>query len=338
MWLIIFGLILSYILYRIGKKINEEKLYPWYLIPIRVFWTLVINSNTKVVDIFILLIIIDIYLSSSNLYVNIDSSIEDNMFYAFFVIFFINFFGSLARSLNKSYWFYGLLSLFLIVHPRFIFLPLLMLAFNFIDNFFTFKNLYKPSSKGKMELNKNEIKKYLLFILLSVGAYYGGEFYDEIEKNWINEKYEMLCDENISNYDTLSVNVYDWINETQHNLTADSLSYLMLSSFITDMEYHESTMDFFYILMQYEKNIYNNFNYAFNKAFFKVMKLKEVEKKSFKKENICHIYQKYIINMATSKVNINEEIEKFCDGLIVPKRFEEESLKTTDEQLEVLKE
>jgi len=330
MFLIIFWFLVSSIFYRIGKKINEEKLYPWYLIPIRVFWTFLINSNIKLAVIFIVGISINVFLLDTK---------SNNMVDALFAIFLINFFGSLARSLNKSYWFYGLLSLSLFVEIIFILIPLSMLAFNFIDNFFTFKNLYKPSNKGKMELNKNEIKKYLLFILLSVGAYYGGEFYDEIEKNWINEKYEMLCDKNISNYDTLSVNVYDWINETQSYATADSLSYLMLSSFITDMEHHELTMDFLYILMQSDKiDIYNNFNYAFNKAFFKVMKLKEVEKKSFKKENICHIYQKYIIDMATTKVNIHDEIEKFCDGLIVPKRFEEESLKTTDEQLEVLKE
>jgi len=330
MFLIIFWFLVSSIFYRIGKKINEEKLYPWYLIPIRVFWTFLINSNIKLVVIFIVGISINVFLLDTK---------SNNIVDALLAIFLINFFGSLARSLNKSYWFYGLLSLSLFVEIIFILIPLSMLAFNFVDNFFTFKNLYKPSTKGKMELNKNEIKKYLLFILLSVGVYYGGEFYDEIEKNWINEKYEMLCDKNISNYDTLSVNVYDWINETQHSLTADSLSYLMLLMFTgEDMMEHQLTLDFFYITMQYKENIYNNFNYAFNKAFSKVMKLEEVEKKSFKKENICNIYQRYIIDMATTKVKINDEIEKFCDGLIVPKRFEEESLKTTDEQLEVLKE
>jgi len=35
------------------------------------------------------------------------------------------------------------------------------------------------------------------------------------------------------------------------------------------------------------------------------------------------IYQRYIIDIATSKVNINDEIEKFCDGLIISKALRE---------------
>lgn len=304
---IILVLLFSYVLYRIGRKITEEKLYHWYLVPIQVVWTLIKNSDIKVVAVFVLGFIINMFLP------DIDSDMKNNIIDALLFIFILNFFGTLARSLDKSYWFYGLLSLSLWFHLGLVYPLLAMLAFSF-------KNLYSRSIEGKIEFNKNEIKKYLWFIALIVIVSYGVDLYKEVEKNRINENYERLCDKNIADYDTLYETVYEWINEI--GIPSKALSYLMLLMFEDDRMQHKLTIDFYYIALADDNppdsktKLYNNFKDSFNKAFSKVMELKEEERKTFKKENICFVYQIYIIDMATSKVLIDDEVEKFCEGLI----------------------
>jgi hypothetical protein len=182
-----------------------------------------------------------------------------------------------------------------------------------------------------MKLNKNEIKRCLFLSLLLGGFFYGWMFYDEGKEQRKDEEYKILCEENIANYDVLYTHVYNWNWENEFRAKLESLSYFLLLMF-ADKNEHEKFIPFFYFSMQDKhyvsdletRRILNiQFNYAFNEAFSKVMSLEKSKKKIYKKENICYVYQKYIIDVATQNDMFTDEVEKYCDGLVEVKRFKE---------------
>ena len=196
-----------------------------------------------------------------------------------------------------------------------------------------------------MKINKNEIKRYLKLLILAGGAFYGGIIYNEGKENRINEKYQILCDNSISDYDALNKYVHDWVMETKSNLMPPSLVYSLLLMF-ADREKHEEIIHIFYGIMQDKDTVTDRINrielntmfyFVFDEAFSKVMKLDVEKRKIFKRENICYVYQKYIIDVTIYNNLVDNKIEKYCDGLVVPKKFTTEEIeenKRIKEELE----
>jgi hypothetical protein len=86
----------------------------------------------------------------------------------------------------------------------------------------------------------------------------------------------------------------------------------------------EQRRDKHYVSILTTRRLLNTqFHSSFNQAFSKVMSLEESKRKIYKKENICYIYQKYIVDVATENDIFNDKVEKYCDGLVEVKRFKE---------------
>jgi len=145
--LCIFYLFNSYVLYRIGRKLQITKSYIWYLIPLWNYWILAKESEMKVMTFFL-----PLFLLITIEFLTID--VKSGLFILFIIklilsaIFSFKFVGSVARKLGKEYKAYGVLSLIFTIY-----FPLLMLAFESIDKFFTSSNMYTLSQEEKESLS-----------------------------------------------------------------------------------------------------------------------------------------------------------------------------------------
>jgi len=175
-----------------------------------------------------------------------------------------------------------------------------------------------------MKLKKNEIKRCLLLSILLGVVFYGWILYDKGNEQRKDEQYKILCEKNIANYNALYTHVYDWNWENEFRAKSDSLPYFLLLMF-ADKSEHEKFIPFFYFFMQDKhyvsdletRRILNiQFHSIFNEAFSKVMSIEASKRKIYKRENICYVYQKYIVDVATQNDIFNTEVEKYCDGLL----------------------
>ena len=151
----------AYTSYRIGNKLNIQKSYPWYIIPLWNFWILAKKSEMKVkrtllvLSLVLILLIISLFLWS---YFSIeDADVSTSIFIAnrlapnliailipiIIMVVFAIFWGSVAKKMGKDYWVYVLFSLLSL------YIPPLLLAFESIGKFMTSSHLYSLSKEGK---------------------------------------------------------------------------------------------------------------------------------------------------------------------------------------------
>jgi len=143
---IVYWFFLAYTLYRIGKKLNIDKSYAWYLIPIWNLWILARKSDMKIVTFFLpisLLIMLEVLAVPQRALILLLKLILSS-------IFIFKFWGSVAHKLGKEYKSYGVLAILIPI------LPPLMLAFDNIDKLFASTSLYSLSEEEKQILKSIE--------------------------------------------------------------------------------------------------------------------------------------------------------------------------------------
>jgi len=187
----------AYTSYLIGKKLNVNESYPWYLIPLWNFWILAKYSNFKIKKIllfilvaFFIVIIVGIFLmfsiqdtSAISIIAGADgptsifiaNRLAPDMIAILYVLLYsiiiIAFWGAVAKNMEKDYIFYGLISL---ISP---YLPPLFLAFDAIEKFFTTNNasnmyrLLSEDEKKALALASEPMDtlcKRIIYVILSL--------------------------------------------------------------------------------------------------------------------------------------------------------------------------
>ena len=196
----------AYTSYLIGKKLNVNESYPWYLIPLWNFWILAKYSNFKIKKIllfilvaFFIVIIVGIFLmfsiqdtSAISIIAGADgptsifiaNRLAPDMIAILYVLLYsmiiIAFWGAVAKNMEKDYIFYGLISL---ISP---YLPPLFLAFDAIEKFFTTNNasnMYRLLSEDEKQalalLSKpmDTLSKKMIYVILSLVVALGLSIY-----------------------------------------------------------------------------------------------------------------------------------------------------------------
>jgi len=82
------------------------------------------------------------------------------------------------------------------------------------------------------------------------------------------------------------------------------------------------------VSMEEPLQMIRNFNVS---TSFSMINLDKFKDGVLKKENICYMYQKYVIDVAIYPNNTLPEYDKYCDGLIIPKKFTEEKIQEAKE-------
>ena len=192
----------AYTSYLIGKKLNVNESYPWYLIPLWNFWILAKYSNFKIKKILLFILvaffisiiiamIVGIFLifsiqdgSAISIIAGADGPtsifilnrlapdmIARISYVLLYLIIIIAFWGAVAKNMEKDYIFYGFISL---ISP---YLPPLCLAFDAIEKFFTTNNtsnMYRLLSEDEKQalalLSKpmDTLSKRMIYLILSL--------------------------------------------------------------------------------------------------------------------------------------------------------------------------
>jgi len=155
-----------------------------------------------------------------------------------------------------------------------------------------------------------------------------------------NSHYEEICSQNINDEKKLLSTLEEWNSWfNRQKLYADRSSYkfssLKYSIILTFMnKEHEKRLSIYIeirdknIPMTEHVRMLLNFNVSIS---FSMINLDEFKDGVLKKENICYMYQKYVIDVTTYPNNTLPEYDKYCDGLIVFKKFTEEKIQESKE-------
>ena len=181
----------AYMSYRIGNKLNIKESYPWYIIPLWNFWILAKNSEIKLKDfsLIVMMVILLLFLIFDNINnssaMSIISGADDEtlrfianrlageLFYSFldsslpmvkFGVIAI-FWGVVARGMGKEFGVYMVLGLFSI------YIPPLLLAFDKLNRLIALSSIYSPLSEADQEVleKKNSIPIEKMNRVVSIG-------------------------------------------------------------------------------------------------------------------------------------------------------------------------
>ncbi len=172
-----------------------------------------------------------------------------------------------------------------------------------------------------------------MFFILGVYFFYWYIMYTFEKKN---SYYEKIASQNINNEEKLLDTLQEWnywFNSQKLYVDRElyefsSLKYSIILTFI-DKKYEERLIIYRnvrsknFVMSKANRGALN----LYVKTTFSALYLDSYKYKAIKKENVCYMYQKYVIDVA---IYPNEEIlkyEEYCDGLIIPKKFTEEEIK-----------
>jgi len=179
--------------------------------------------------------------------------------------------------------------------------------------------------------------KYLVSLGLVILFFYWYIMYT-FEKE--NSHYEEICSQNINDEKKLLSTLEEWNHWfNRQELYVDRSSYkffsLKYSILLTFMNKEHEKRLFIYreirdknVPMDEYARMLINSNVSMS---FSMINLDEFKDGILKKENICYMYQKYVIDVAIYPNNTLPEYDKYCDGLIVSKKFTEEKIKESKE-------
>jgi len=179
--------------------------------------------------------------------------------------------------------------------------------------------------------------KYLVSLGLGILFFYGYIMYT-FEKE--NSHYEEICSQNINDEKKLLSTLEEWHHWfNRQKLYVDRSSYkfssLRYSILLTFMNKEHEKRLFIYreirdknVPMAEDVRMLLNFNVSIS---FSMINLDELKDGVLKKENICYMYQKYVIDVATHPNHTLSEYDKYCDSLIVFKKFTEEKIQESKE-------
>ena len=179
--------------------------------------------------------------------------------------------------------------------------------------------------------------KYLITLFLGVLLFYGYIVYAFEKKN---SHYQELCTQNLNNEKRLFFILEEWNNWfNEQKLYVDrnayELSSLRYSIFLTFMnKEHENRLVIYrsirdknVIMSEVNRMVFN----AEVEASFLMIELNEFPNTSLKRESVCSMYQKYILDVAVSPLGRLSKYDKYCDGLTVDKKFTNEKIKEDQE-------
>jgi len=148
-----------------------------------------------------------------------------------------------------------------------------------------------------------------------------------------NSHYEEICTQNINDEKKLLSTLEEWnrwfnrqkLYVDRSSYKFSSLRYSILLTFM-NKEYEKRLLIYREIRdknvpMNESDRMLINLNVYIS---FSSINLDEFKYGILKKENICYMYQKYVIDVATHPNHTLSEYDKYCDGLIVFKKITEE--------------
>ncbi len=186
--------------------------------------------------------------------------------------------------------------------------------------------------REEKNIKKLNIVKSIILFALGALSFYWYIMYSFEKKN---SYYEKISSQNINNEEKLLDTLQEWNNwfnsqklyVDRRSYEFSSLKYSILLTFI-NKKYEERLIIYRNVrsknfLMSKIDRLVTNLH---TNTIFRALSFDMSKYTAIKKENVCYMYQKYVIDVAVYPDEEISEYEEYCDGLIIPKKFTEEEI------------